>query len=272
MLIGLRGLKGSGKGTVAETLQANCEKRVVLLAFADFGKELGRDLLGFTHTAMWGPSQAREEPSKEAFSNLSMWLEAKNLDRLRVKLSKMGAQVLGSSLDTDLVKFVDESVIAMDHLLKRGPYIYPTYSLSARRWLTCYCESLRIAIPGVWTRALMKRLREVRSAGDVFIVTDVRRLDEVQALHDIGAEIWHVEHHEKYEADLDAVRFIHPSEREYVEAADDLGRYDTVVLSNDGTAQELAQAALSEYRKAVARHEGEARRLRLEGARKGLRG
>jgi hypothetical protein len=61
-LIGLTGMAGAGKSTVAKILVER--HGFVEVAFADRLKKLVGELFGFTKDQLWGPSSIRNEPDK----------------------------------------------------------------------------------------------------------------------------------------------------------------------------------------------------------------
>lgn len=63
MIIGLTGLAGSGKDTVADVLQAHHRFAKVLLA--DPVKRICQDVFGWSYERLWGPSQNRNEPDPD---------------------------------------------------------------------------------------------------------------------------------------------------------------------------------------------------------------
>lgn len=58
MIIAITGLAGSGKNTVADMITG------VPMAFADPMKKFCQQIFGFTNEELFGPSEARERPSK----------------------------------------------------------------------------------------------------------------------------------------------------------------------------------------------------------------
>lgn len=60
MLIGISGLAGSGKDTVADFLVA--EHKFVKVSFADPLKRICQDVFEFTDEQLWGPSEKRNAP------------------------------------------------------------------------------------------------------------------------------------------------------------------------------------------------------------------
>jgi hypothetical protein len=61
LIIGVSGVAGSGKSTVADILT---DLRFVTISLADPIKRLVRDLYAFTDEQLWGPSACRNEPDK----------------------------------------------------------------------------------------------------------------------------------------------------------------------------------------------------------------
>jgi hypothetical protein len=61
-LIGLSGLAGSGKDTIADFLVE--EYGFVKISLSDVLKRVVRDVYGFTDNQLWGPSEARNEPDR----------------------------------------------------------------------------------------------------------------------------------------------------------------------------------------------------------------
>jgi hypothetical protein len=62
MFVGVMGLSGSGKDTIADYLVKNHE--FIKIAFADKVKEVAKDLFGFSDEQLWGPSEKRNEPDE----------------------------------------------------------------------------------------------------------------------------------------------------------------------------------------------------------------
>ena len=60
MILGLVGLAGSGKSTVADILQK--DHGFVSVALADPIKRICRELFSFTDVQLWGPSEERNKP------------------------------------------------------------------------------------------------------------------------------------------------------------------------------------------------------------------
>lgn len=261
VLLAIRGQADSGKGLVARAIRQVSTRPVILLAFADPGKELGRFMLGGSHDSWYGSSHRRNDVID---LGADMPLRSFSREKMDSYLLKMGQEVLGSALDSELMRFVDTSREALQ-AFARGHQMHTSWPVqtSPREFLTTYCEALRETIPGIWTRALFLRYEQLgktrladKTPESDFIITDLRRVDEAEAVRAHGGAIWHVrypEHAKQHRAYKPGPYQQHASETDYYAQSDALARLDSCTFDNTGTVEDLEKAARSEWQKLLKR-------------------
>lgn len=114
-IIALRGEKGSGKSTAAELLRECARGPVQVIGFADPIKEFCGHVFGFSHEALYGPSEAREVPiTFEENARLAAYARAK---RITIQLEMWG-RALARDLTPALIPFWDW----MSSISREGSY------------------------------------------------------------------------------------------------------------------------------------------------------
>lgn len=138
MIIGVSGLKGSGKDTAANLL---CSRfyDIHKEAFADPMKRFCQEIFGFSDDQLWGPSSSRER-----------------------------ADVRYRRAD--------------------GHALTPRYALQrlGTEWGRDCC-------PDLWVRYAMRKAFDRTQQGFTTVITDVRFVNEAQAIRDQGGTVWRIE-------------------------------------------------------------------------------
>lgn len=138
MIIGLAGLKGSGKNTVGDILQ-RCFEYIHNEAFADPMKRFCQEVFGFSDAQLWGPSEERDRPDTRYRRN-------------------------------------------------SGSYLTPRWALQQLG-----TEWGRECCPDIWVRLAMRNAYARGLQGIHTVITDVRFVNEAQAIRDQGGTVWRVE-------------------------------------------------------------------------------
>lgn len=138
MIIGIAGLKGSGKDTTGEILQRSFDD-ICLEAFADPMKRFCQEVFDFSDEQLWGPSEYRER--------------------------------------------ADTRYRRAD-----GHTLTPRYALQqlGTEWGRACC-------PDIWVKLAMRKAHERALHGQTTVITDVRFVNEAEAIRDRGGTIWRVE-------------------------------------------------------------------------------
>lgn len=236
MIIGICGLAGSGKSTVADFLVR--DHQFVSVALADPLKRICRDVFDFTDEQLWGPSAERNKPDHRypRFTVNPMTI-AKDVKGDRVGeyrdtptgrefvplylTPRHALQQLGTEWGRNCYPnvWVDYALRVATALLSKDPIIRPTYS--AQRGL----NYTSIEAAG----------RRPENGGEVagVVISDVRFLNEVAAILKAGGEIWKVE---RPGAGLQGAAGQHVSEQELQVIP---AKKITAILDNDQTLDHL---------------------------------
>lgn len=225
-LIGLTGLAGAGKDTVADTLREHCG--AYTLAFADalraeVANAFGVDMSTLTNRA------TKETPLPE------------------LALARCGEQ-----------SFVDRMVVhhlaGMPHAGIEGELIELTAPRSPRQIMQWWgTEYRRAQNPRYWTEQTHRHIARVAQlySPPLIVLTDVRFDNEAAVVRTWYGQIWRIERPGQTSAAADSQ---HPSEATGEQFAPD------VTVHNAGTLLQLKQTVLSHY----AAHHFKAPGLRVE--------
>ena len=240
MIIGISGVAGTGKDTVASILVDN--HLFVRIALADVIKRIVRDVFDFSESQLWGPSEKRNEID---------YRYPRNLDRLPAEARKA----------YERLRLVDD--VAKAEFAKLGiEFLTPRYALqtSATNWArNCY--------PDIWVeytlRIVKQLLKRDYNYGDYIfryspqmglyndvmfiysdklnklpagvVISDVRFLNEFNAIKKMGGKMWRLT---RLDAGLSGDAGQHVSETEQAIIPD--SEFNAIV-TNDGTVEELAK-------------------------------
>lgn len=193
MIILLAGLSGSGKNTLADALELEFEKygqKTVQMAFSDPIKELTQMIFGWDAYYLWGASQMRsvfpihwERYPKVLWENA--FSNCMDVDVCRFALDLgLTYQDLRSGVETLFNRCVKVQELPMP------PYADYKWieDLTAREILKCYGDLGRAIDPNMWVLELVKRAGKVQNA--ITIVTDARYPNEIQAIKELGGQVW----------------------------------------------------------------------------------
>jgi hypothetical protein len=253
MIIGLCGVAGSGKDTVADFLVKN--HAFVKVALADPLKRICKDVFAFTDEQLWGPSAERNKPDerypREEESAVAHEERCIKCEALHVN-PKPGT----------LIKRVGESLYKKpcpkggEHEIRQAArfgqhYLTPRFALQqlGTEWgRNCYPNvwvdyALRVALvlkdggfyydakSGVrFLSQLESRSDWVKGKKDV-VISDVRFLNEVEAIRSAGGYVWKIE---RPGAGLEGAAAEHASEK--LDIPEDLFSF---IVGNDSTLEAL---------------------------------
>lgn len=201
MLLGISGLAGSGKDTVANMLIE--ESGFIKVSLADPLKRIARDVYAFTEEQLWGPSEFRNDPDKRYPREDGSYLSP------REALQKLGTE-WGRECYRNT--WVDLCIRTAQQLLS-NPY--------AR-----YTQKTGITyISGMYPR--------LGSETKGVAVPDVRFRNELAAIRAAGGKVIRVS---RPGAGLGGVHGVHSSETEQASISDQEFDY---VIQNTGTLEDL---------------------------------
>lgn len=229
MIIGVCGLAGAGKDTIADYLSGSFKFQKV--AFADPLKRICRDVYDFTDEQLWGPSEKRNEPDKRyptgRFAGLA-WMctectvafhgkpfEEKALGLVgegkkcfaceeltpRADLHYVGApeyltprfalQQLGTEWGRDCYPntWVDYALRVAKKILRTD------YTQNEAVWRYDYSRGLYRSDRNWWSTQRSHSARQAADYNDIprgVVISDVRFHNEVAAIHAAGGYVWHV--------------------------------------------------------------------------------
>jgi len=244
-IIGILGNAGSGKDTVGKMLVELTEG--VSLALANPLKEFAQDVFGFTHSQLWGPSEARNaidanysrDPSRgwlrRLFSTeLSSRARLSNWHQARYNLEAYGPNWIEEVLpDAD----PGESMGALTNWFNE----LPTDALTPRVVLqTLGTEFGRKQDPDVWIKVALVRAKAFLSEPEfvtTVCITDVRFLNEARLIRESGGQVWRIRR--PGVSPLTTGIAGHASEEE--QKKQEMDSYVTLDLNNRGTLAELYQ-------------------------------
>ncbi len=248
-IIGLSGLAGSGKSTVASILTyVHCalsadgarHKKIrwtadsladgVEIAFADPLKFVAMDLFGFSIEQLWGPSELRNAPDMRYPRKYAQHDGERRTDAYVCR--RCGA--VGTP-------YLQESNIAIDG--KRTSKVvggecvdYLTSRLAAQRIGT---EVGRELYAPLWIEIALRHVADQTTSP--VVISDTRFMNEAQAIKDAGGEVWFVE---RKGAGLLGVAGQHASERELL----DVRALSDVRIINDGSLADLRTIVAAQAR------------------------
>jgi hypothetical protein len=210
MIIGLCGLAGSGKDTVADFLVNNHE--FVKVALADPLKRICKDVFYFTDEQLWGPSAERNKLD-ERYPRKPTREEFIDGDRAEFLTPRHALQQLGTEWGRSCYNnvWVDYALRVAD-TLKRGGFYYD--AKSGIRFLS------HVQMQSDW----------VRGKSNV-VISDVRFFNEVDAINNKGGRVWKIE---RPGAGLQGAAAAHASEK-----LDIPEEHFQHVIVNDGTLSQL---------------------------------
>lgn len=225
--IGIHGASASGKDTAADFIIA--EFGGAKISFADPMKHLCRDVLGFTHAQLWGPSANRNEPDARFDGEQRAASCAVARVLFREQAPTWVAQVLphfGPARRADALTALGQWLEAC----LRQTKITPRYALQ-----TLGTEWGRAQDPDMWFRYADVDA-ERRGLTGYAVVSDVRFLNEGAFLQSKGAPVIEVLR-PGFDggAAMAAGVAAHVSEMERVRQADAFRRFITHTIHNDDT-------------------------------------
>jgi len=236
-IVGISGLAGSGKDTVADMLVDGPKTRFHKVALADPMKRFAQEIFRFTDDQLWGPSDKRNEPDKRYVhmkkgalgSTVTTWNNQQ--DTYNTKPSpeediyltpRHALQRLGTEWGRDCYEnvWVDYALRVSEKLLQPSGTTYgynPYFGI--------------VQVP-----SSLSRDADVRQRG--VVISDIRFENEMRAIRAAGGKIWRVV---RPQSGLEGVSGEHRSERaqENIDDSD----FDAVLVNN-GTLADLAQKVL----------------------------
>lgn len=237
MIVGISGLAGSGKDTLADILVR--EHRFVKVSFADPLKRICADIFGFSYDQLWGPSASRNAPDERYPRQHGPHVKHEGAGHDREQCQCCGAlyelhdpssggtpscfltprfalQKLGTEWGRTCYSnlWVDYAIRVSKKIEQEGGHVYTARSGLDHRWR-----------PGD------------QNWKDSVVIPDVRYKNEIDSLLAHGAKLIRVV---RSSAGLVGAAGAHTSETEQVEIPDSY--FDTVV-QNDGTIAELGKLA-----------------------------
>jgi len=167
MILGISGLAGAGKDTIAEYLAKN--QGFVRVALADPLKRICRDVFAFSDEQLFGPSEKRNEPD-ERYHRVRLGI--KDLSRFEYLTPRYALQRLGSEWGRDCYEnvWVDYTLRVAKEILDGGFVYTPQKGLESE-----YGHPLHPQYPykGV-------------------VIPDVRFRNEMEAIRKAGGRLWRV--------------------------------------------------------------------------------
>jgi hypothetical protein len=221
VLVGISGVAGSGKDTVADILVR--DHRFVKVALADPLKRLARDVFDFTAEQLWGPSEMRNAPD-ERYPRRHTWGSIGD-GHATCLCCGMRSAAVGTASD---VCFLTPRYALQQLGTEWGRNCYPNvwidYALRVAKKLAegDYSYSANFGL----TRLLYM------AAGRSVVVPDLRFKNEVDAFRRAGAKLVRIV---RSGAGIDGR---HVSETEQESILD--SAFDAVIVNN-GTLEELEQ-------------------------------
>lgn len=246
MILGISGLAGSGKDTVAEFLGRDF--KFTSVALADPLKRIARDVYAFTDEQLWGPSANRNAPDKR-YARPHTWVLGPREGPREMTCACCDAEADRWFVDNMLV--VKEDSIAPCYLTPR----YALQKLGTEWGRDCSPDTWAALCVRTSKRLLERdRLRYDRkkglyvvasSHGDEAVdvsptavaIPDVRFRNEMRVIREAGGKLLRVK---RPGAGLRGAAANHPSEAEQAGIPD--ADFD-LVLENTGTLEELRERA-----------------------------
>lgn len=255
MIIGLCGLAGSGKDTVADFLVK--DHGFVKIALADPLKRVCKEVFAFTDEQLWGPSDMRNAPDERFLQRgaQTSWLCTKCCEELLGK--QFEEKSIGAVLaDRDCPNCKKRMAAHDQHLVSLpAKFLTPRFALQqlGTEWgRNCYPNvwvdyALRIAkrvLEGgyysaqkgftedhLWAAKAAYELSAERYKG--VVISDVRFKNEVDAIKKAGGIVWRID---RPGAGLTGVAAQHVSETEQLSIPPELFN---VIIYNNGSLEGL---------------------------------
>lgn len=242
MIIGLCGQAGAGKDTVADFLVKN--HSFAKVALADPLKRICREVFDFSDEQLWGPSEERNKPDERYPRQVPChWSRAEGSEPFT-------CQYCGERTE-DAVEMMERACPARSHLTPR----YALQQLGTEWGRNCYDNvwvdyALRVAKrlltdDDAWYLAQIGqsfyRLRgrfdpgpNPRPAIQGVVISDVRFINEVEAIRAAGGHVWKIE---RPGAGLVGTAAQHASEQE--QNSIDPRKFASVLNNANGPLEEL---------------------------------
>lgn len=239
ILIGVSGVAGSGKDTVANYLVDRVG--FIKVSFADPMKRIVRDVFDFSETQLWGPSEERNKPDKRYLKGLRQFNSIVEEEDARV-FAYLDAAAKGRPYDDDEFKKI---------------YLTPRYALQ-----TLGTEFGRNCYENIWVEYALRLARTALASPTQYdytttyglvpadriknpiqgvVIADCRFENEMIMVKEAGGFLIRVK---RPGAGLSGNAGAHSSEKEQLDIPDSL--FDFVV-DNDGTLEYLEQRVLGIY-------------------------
>lgn len=235
LIVGLNGIRGSGKSTVAKILTDTYGFQEI--AFGDYLKSFVGSIFSISDSLLFGPSALRDVPYMPA-AGMAFWLNAVSEVCKRAPfIASMFPSDLGAVAVMDLVRVIlrleDESwstPITIRKLLQTigtdwGVKHYPNL------WVDVVFDRMRKMKTGAWsydpTKGLTSRAAIKTPVG--FVISDCRQSHEIDAVHAAGGIVLRV----RAEDRLGRVGGEHASE-----PTEKMSRFDAVI-NNSGPIEVL---------------------------------
>jgi hypothetical protein len=228
MIIGVSGLAGAGKDTVADYLVSN--HGFVKIALADPLKRICKDVFDFTDEQLWGPSEKRNEPDERYYRGTIVLRGRQVLEEEdqppeecpQYLTPRHALQQLGTEWGRECYDNV-----WVDYALRVAKQILndPLYNMYSQR------EGV---VPQLEQTPQGEFQREDAPSGVIkgVVFSDIRFVNEINALREARAKLIRVKR-----PGYDRPLWNHPSETEQMSIKDE--EFD-VVLYNENTKSELA--------------------------------
>lgn len=237
MILGISGVAGSGKDTVAGFLE---NRHFVRVAMADPLKRIARDVYAFTVNQLWGPSQYRNGLDKR-YPREHTW---KVMDNGTASCGCCGATSKPDAKD-DVQCFLTPRYALQWLGTEFGRHCYENtwadYAIRiadglGRNTIACYSQQQGAT---AWTDIAEGVNTNRAGVGPSTAIPDVRFRNEISAIKKAGGKVIRVR---RSTAGLAGAAGMHQSEAEQLQISDTDFDY---VLQNDATLDELRQATLA---------------------------
>jgi hypothetical protein len=236
MILGLCGVAGAGKDTVADFLVA--KRGCVKVALADPLKRICREVFNFSDDQLWGPSESRnaldlryrrfpdnEYVSREIDAQVLGFDSGPKFLTPRFALQQLGTEWGRRCYDNVWVEY---ALRVANALLSNDAIIRPTYS----------------AKDGADYTSADSAGRKPGNGGNVrgVVISDVRFKNEVDAIKAVGGYVWRVL---RPGAGLGGTAGAHVSETEQLSMPDNMFN---CLIDNSGTLKDLEGTACASFK------------------------